>query len=53
MLDFQDSKYQMAELRISVYGRSIEEWDKLATWAVKHEVFSKNVRWVIQVPRLL
>lgn len=53
MADLLDSKYQMAELRISVYGRSYDEWDTLATWAVKHQVFSKNVRWVIQVPRIL
>lgn len=52
MCDLTESKYQMAELRISVYGRSIDEWDKLATWAVTHKVFCKNVRWVIQVPRL-
>lgn len=52
MLDLVDSKYQMAELRVSVYGRSLEEWDKLADWAVKHDVFCKNVRWVVQVPRL-
>lgn len=53
MSDLMESKYQMAELRISVYGRSIDEWDKLATWAVTHKVFCKNVRWVIQVPRIL
>ena len=53
MADMVESKYQMAELRISVYARSLEEWDKLANWAVTHKVFCKNVRWVIQVPRLL
>jgi AMP deaminase len=52
MADMVESKYQMAELRISVYARSLEEWDKLANWAVTHKVFCKNVRWVIQVPRL-
>ncbi|CAI8055365.1 AMP deaminase 2 [Geodia barretti] len=52
MAEMVESKYQMAELRISVYGRSLEEWDKLANWAVTHQVFCKNVRWVIQVPRL-
>ena len=29
-----------------------EEWDKLAKWIVKNELFSDNVRWLIQIPRL-
>lgn len=28
------------------------EWDKLAKWIVKNELFSDNVRWLIQIPRL-
>lgn len=52
MVDLKEFKYQMAELRISIYGRSIDEWDKLATWAVTHGVFCGNVRWLIQVPRI-
>ena len=50
--DLQQSKYQMAEYRISIYGRSKSEWDKLAKWIVKNELFSDNVRWLIQIPRL-
>ena len=42
----------MAEYRISIYGRSEDEWDKLADWVVEHKLFSHNVRWLIQVPRL-
>lgn len=42
----------MAEYRISIYGRSTSEWDKLAKWIVKNELFSDNVRWLIQIPRL-
>src|SRR3954465_10347865 len=30
--DLEASKYQMAEYRISIYGRSEDEWDKLAAW---------------------
>ncbi|XP_048588124.1 AMP deaminase 2 isoform X2 [Nematostella vectensis] len=52
MVDLEESKYQNAEPRISIYGRSINEWDALAKWAVNHDVFSENVRWVIQIPRL-
>jgi len=50
--DLEESKYQMAELRISIYGRSPHEWDKLAKWAVSNKVCSYNLRWLIQVPRL-
>ncbi|KAJ0068793.1 hypothetical protein NL108_010867, partial [Boleophthalmus pectinirostris] len=52
MADLEESKYQNSELRLSVYGRSRDEWDKLAEWAVNHKVYSDNVRWLIQVPRL-
>ncbi|XP_053508743.1 AMP deaminase 2 isoform X5 [Ictalurus furcatus] len=52
MSDLEESKYQNAELRLSVYGRSRDEWDKLAEWAVTHSVYSHNVRWLIQIPRL-
>ncbi|MED6280585.1 AMP deaminase 2 [Characodon lateralis] len=52
MADLEESKYQNVELRLSVYGRSRNEWDKLAKWAVRHQVYSDNVRWLVQVPRL-
>uniref|UniRef100_A0A3P9KQK4 AMP deaminase n=1 Tax=Oryzias latipes TaxID=8090 RepID=A0A3P9KQK4_ORYLA len=52
MADLEESKYQNVELRLSIYGRSGDEWDKLAEWAVKHGVYSDNVRWLVQVPRL-
>ncbi|XP_034623672.1 AMP deaminase 2 isoform X2 [Trachemys scripta elegans] len=52
MSDLEESKYQNAELRLSIYGRSRDEWDKLAKWAVSHKVHSNNVRWLVQVPRL-
>lgn len=50
--DLEESKYQNAELRLSIYGKSMDEWDKLAKWAVNHNVYSDNVRWLIQIPRL-
>ncbi|TPX48403.1 AMP deaminase [Synchytrium endobioticum] len=52
MSDLEAGKYQMMEYRISIYGRSISEWDKLAKWVINHKLFSHNVRWLIQVPRL-
>ncbi|CAH8510627.1 unnamed protein product [Schistosoma haematobium] len=50
--DFSESKYQNAEPRLSIYGRSINEWDNLAKWAIDCKVYSDNIRWLIQVPRL-
>ncbi|XP_022909804.1 AMP deaminase 2 isoform X4 [Onthophagus taurus] len=50
--DLEESKYQNAELRLSIYGKSREEWDKLAKWAIESDVYSDNVRWLIQIPRL-
>ncbi|KAG5450870.1 AMP deaminase 2 [Clonorchis sinensis] len=50
--DLAESKYQNAEPRLSIYGRSINEWDNLAKWAINCQVYSDNVRWLIQVPRL-
>ncbi|KAI0631963.1 AMP deaminase [Trametes polyzona] len=52
MMDLEQSKYQNCEWRISIYGRKRDEWDKLAKWIVNHKLFSHNVRWLIQVPRL-
>ena len=50
--DLESSKYQMVEWRVSIYGRSIDEWDKLAAWVVDNKLVSPNVRWLIQIPRL-
>ncbi|XP_019870896.1 AMP deaminase 2 isoform X2 [Aethina tumida] len=50
--DLEESKYQNAELRLSIYGKSMDEWDKLAKWAMTSNVYSDNVRWLIQIPRL-
>lgn len=50
--DLSASKYQMAEYRISIYGRKMSEWDQLASWIVNNELYSENVVWLIQLPRL-
>jgi adenosine deaminase len=50
--DLEDSKYQHAEPRLSIYGRKKDEWDKLAKWAISNDVWSTNVRWMVQIPRL-
>lgn len=50
--DLESSKYQMVEWRISIYGKSSDEWDNLAAWVVDNKLFSHNVRWLVQIPRL-
>jgi AMP deaminase len=50
--DLESNKYQLSEYRLSIYGRTADEWDGLAEWVVDHELFSPNVRWMIQIPRL-
>ncbi|KAK4483781.1 hypothetical protein RD792_010985 [Penstemon davidsonii] len=50
--DLVASKYQMAEYRISIYGRKMSEWDQLASWIVNNDLYSENVVWLIQLPRL-
>ncbi|ORZ13685.1 hypothetical protein BCR42DRAFT_378030 [Absidia repens] len=50
--DLESSKYQFVEYRVSIYGRSKSEWDKLAKWVVNNKLFSHNVRWLVQIPRL-
>jgi len=50
--DLESSKYQFAEWRISIYGRNHDEWSKLADWFYMNKVYSRNVRWIIQIPRL-
>lgn len=52
MFDLEESKYQNAEFRLSIYGRDRNEWDALAKWALRFGVHSHNVRWLIQIPRL-
>ncbi|ESS30887.1 AMP deaminase [Toxoplasma gondii VEG] len=50
--DLEERKYQHVEWRLSIYGRSRDEWTKLAKWVVKNKLSSKRVRWMVQVPRL-
>ncbi|KAH7515857.1 hypothetical protein FEM48_Zijuj10G0071000 [Ziziphus jujuba var. spinosa] len=49
LLDLEASKYQMAEYRISIYGRKQSEWDQLASWFVNNSIYSENAVWLIQM----
>ena len=50
--DLEASKYQLAEWRISIYGRKPDEWTKLAKWFYDNKLAHPNIRWLIQIPRL-
>lgn len=50
--DLEQSKYSLVEWRVSIYGRKRSEWDKLARWFYVNRLYDKNVRWLIQIPRL-
>ena len=52
MDDLSETKYQLAEWRVSIYGRALTEWDRLARWFYVHRLAHPNVRWMVQVPRL-
>ena len=51
-LNLNRTELKNCEWRISIYGRSLTEWDKLAKWVVNNNVYSHNVRWLVQFPRL-
>eukprot|EP00434_Breviolum_minutum_P006998 symbB.v1.2.006175.t1/scaffold367.1/size382069/8 len=56
--DLEESKYQHAEWRLSIYGRKKSEWDNLSKWVLGRgkgdgkPLLSQNIRWMIQIPRL-
>ncbi|KAL5710154.1 AMP deaminase [Ranunculus cassubicifolius] len=52
LLTLHSLSYLMAEYRISIYGRKQSEWDQLASWIVNNDLYSENVVWLIQLPRL-
>jgi adenosine deaminase len=49
MQDLEASKYQLAEWRVSIYGRKPTEWDKLARWFYSWRLAHPCIRWLIQV----
>jgi AMP deaminase len=45
-------KYTLAEYRVSIYGKSYDEWLKLSQWFLEFDVQSPSATWMIQLPRL-
>uniref|UniRef100_A0A2N9EBX0 AMP deaminase n=1 Tax=Fagus sylvatica TaxID=28930 RepID=A0A2N9EBX0_FAGSY len=52
LADLEASKYQMAEYRISIYGRKQSEWDQLASWFVNNAIYSETAVWLIQMMKV-
>ncbi|KAG2216956.1 hypothetical protein INT45_001427, partial [Circinella minor] len=52
IFDLEVTRYQNVEPRLTILGTSKDEWDKLAKWVINHKLFSSNVRWLVQVPRI-
>ncbi|XP_045537933.1 AMP deaminase 2 [Papilio machaon] len=50
--DLSEGKYTYVEPRLSIYCKRMDEWARLASWALRHGVRSPHVRWLVQVPRL-
>eukprot|EP01042_Synura_sphagnicola_P005200 gene5200-6632_t len=48
----EDSKSLRAEWRITVQGKTRNDWKKLAKWFYEYKLQSENVRWLIQTPRV-
>ena len=38
MSKMEESKYVIAEWRISIYGKNKQEWDNLANWTIGQKV---------------
>ena len=50
--DLEETKYQLSEYRLSIYGRKPTEWRKLAQWVMGHGLVSSYNKWMIQIPRI-
>jgi len=50
--DLDESKYQLTEWRLSIYGRARSEWDNLAKWVMNNKLVREHNMWMIQIPRL-
>ena len=48
----KSQKYQFCEYRISIYGKKRSEWDIIGDWICNNNLYSPQVRWMIQIPRI-
>lgn len=40
------------ELRVSIHGADADDWDRVAKWVVRNDLFSPVNRWMVQIPRI-
>lgn len=52
LADLEETKYQLSEYRLSIYGRKPTEWRQLAQWVMGHGLISSYNKWMIQIPRI-
>ena len=52
MKELEASKYEHAELKLTFYPHSADEWHRLAQWVTEHRLTSDHVCWLIEIPRL-
>lgn len=52
MEELENQNFVGSEWRLSIYGKSDQEWHKLAKWLIINKLYCNNVRWMIQIPRL-
>ena len=48
----EESTYQFAEWRLSIYGKKESEWSTLSNWIINYDLISFHVRYLIQIPRI-
>ena len=48
--DLEETKSQLAEYRLSIYGRKPTEWSRLAKWVIGHGLVSEYNRWMCAPP---
>lgn len=48
----EEREYVACELGISVYGKTKQEWKTLCRWWASNNLFSAQVKWIVQIPRL-
>ena len=50
--EYKKYKFQVSELRISIYGKDRGEWSRLQNWFNTYKIYDQRVRWIVQIPQL-
>eukprot|EP00931_Biecheleriopsis_adriatica_P120200 TRINITY_DN95324_c0_g1_i1.p1 TRINITY_DN95324_c0_g1~~TRINITY_DN95324_c0_g1_i1.p1 ORF type:complete len:744 (+),score=141.55 TRINITY_DN95324_c0_g1_i1:41-2233(+) len=56
IIDSYEKNDTYSEMRVSIYGKNLSEWDSLANWIKKFNLHSpaavKRNLWMVQIPRI-